>query len=428
MRVRRSPLFFALSLFGASCSVRTPPVDVGVRQDTGTPDVRVPVDVPSLDTPRDTSFDAPTIIDPDAACASATSPAVVERLPVDIIWVVDNSTSMAPAIEEVRRGMNAFADQLFASGLDYRLILLSLRTTTTGRYAICVDPPLAGPGCADGERFFQIDVDIRSTQPIEQILGTLAQTAGYTMDEANGGPPWRGLLRDGATKTIVVVTDDNSRTCARPNPGGSCSPTDPPLTETSLEDFPGGGNPFSSRVLGPGLLTAAYGALFEGYTFNGVYGWGSETDVNATCTYPDGSSPPNAGQTYTALVERTGGVRARICDGAAAWGPFFDAVASTVLRTSRIACELAVPPPPAGMILLPSQVNVLVDGVSGEVLLPRVLAAGACDPSRGGWYYDDNTAPTRIFLCPASCELAQAEVTEPGTGLNVLFGCESVVF
>jgi hypothetical protein len=73
-------------------------------------------------------------------------------------------------------------------------------------------------------------------------------------------------------------------------------------------------------------------------------------------------------------------------------------------------------------------VNVLVDGTSGEVLLPRVLTAGACDPSRGGWYYDDNTAPTRIFLCPASCDLAQAEVTEPGTGLNVLFGCESVVF
>jgi len=94
MRFRRLPLFLALSLICASCSVRSPPVDASVRRDTGAPDVRVPEDVPSLDTPRDTSFDAPTIIDPDAACASATSPAVVERLPAGM------RTTAVPVVSE----------------------------------------------------------------------------------------------------------------------------------------------------------------------------------------------------------------------------------------------------------------------------------------------------------------------------------------
>lgn len=414
-----------------------PPPDAG--RDAGTRDtsdagIVVEEDVPPLDAPRDTSHDAPIIIDPDAACATASSPAIVERLPVDIIWVVDNSGSMAPAIDQVRAGINDFADQLFASGLDYRMILLSLQTPVSGRYPICIDPPLAGPACSNGERFFHVSVDIRSTQPVEQILGTLAQSVGYRVGEAAGGAPWRDLLRPGATRSIVVVTDDNSRTCDLPF-GGTClrDGTHAPLTATSLEDYPGGLNPYngsgstSMRALGPGLLTPTYGDLFEGYVFNAIYGWGSETDPDVACTYADGSPDPSPGQTYTALVNRTGGVRARICDGAAAWGPFFDAVATSVLGNSRIACDLAVPMPPAGMIFLPGQVNVLVDGTSGEQLIGRVLDVAGCDATRGGWYYDDNTTPTQIFLCPSTCEFAQGEITEPGTGLNVLFGCDSVL-
>lgn len=413
---------------GAGCTVRTPPIDAG--RDGGPQDTNSTTpDVPAIveDAPRDTSYDAPLIIDPDAACASASAPAMVERLPVDIIWVVDNSSSMAPAIAQVRAGINAFADQLFASGLDYRMILLSLREPRGGGtyHTICIDPPLAGPACGDGERFFHIDVNIGSTKPIEQILGTLAQLDGYTDSANDGSAPWRALLRPEATKTIVVVSDDNSRTCARPV--GTCAGGDPPLTATSLEDFPGGGNPFNSGTLGPGILDPSYGGLFDGYTFNAIYGWGSETDPDVECTYTDGSAVEAAGHTYSTLVERTGGVRAQICDGAAAWGPFFDSVATSVLGNSRIACDLAIPPPPEGMLLLPGQVNVLVDGTSGEALLPRVLTMSACDPTRGGWYYDDNAAPTQIFLCPASCEFAQAEVTEPGTGLNVLFGCDSIL-
>lgn len=379
--------------------------------------------------PRDSGpVDAPVMLDPDAACASTSAEVTVERLPVDIIWVLDNSSSMAPAIDQVRMGLNAFAEQIYASGLDYRVILLSLRGTTapTGRYAICVPPPLAGAGCADGPNFFHVDVDIRSTQPIEQFLGTLGQTPGYVETDAIGSAPWRSLLRDGATKTIVVVTDDNARTCVR-NGGTACASSDPPVTETSLEDFPGGGNPFNSRTLGPGIRTAAYGTLFEGYTFDAIYGWGSETDPSVTCMFSDGSEPSSPGYTYTTLVARTGGVRAQICDGPAAWGPFFDAVATSVVRSSRIACDLALPPPPDGSVLDPRRVNVQVRGASGTTTLPYTGSESACDPARGGWYYDDATTPSRVILCPSSCDFARSETATTSGGLDVVFGCASIL-
>ena len=372
-----------------------------------------------------------THLSPDAACARATVEAEVERLPVDIVWVVDNSVSMQPAIDQVTEGLNDFADLIAASGLDYRVVMLSLKgdgEVSVGgrtRYAVCIPEPLAGDAsCGDGARFFHVSADIHSTQPVEQILGTLGQTDGYSEGERHGSAPWRHLLRADATKTIVVVTDDNSRTCDRPV--GTCWDSDPPLTATSLEDFPGGGNPFNSRTLGPGILTSEYGDLFDGYTFSAIYGWGSESDPSVTCAYPGGESPPSPGWTYTELVSRTGGVRAQICDGASAWAPFFDEVASAVTRTSRIECALALPPPPDEMLLDPDRVNVIVTGESGTTTLGRVSGESACD-ERGGWYYDDPDAPTEVILCPASCERAREDLTAPEHGIEVLFGCESIL-
>ena len=59
-----------------------------------------------------------------------------------------------------------------------------------------------------------------------------------------------------------------------------------------------------------------------------------------------------------------------------------------------------------------------VDGPSG---------ATPCDPTKGGWYYDDPKTPTKILLCPASCDAANAIVGagKPGQ-IEVTFGCNTV--
>ena len=393
-----------------------PTFDTGTRHDGGT-DAAVVRDV-GTDTFEDVGTDAPprdAFLSPDAACMGRTNSASLTRRPADIIMVVDNSNSMAGAITGVRNGINAFAAQLAMSDLDYRVIMLSTRGTAAQE--ICVPEPLAGPACADSERFFQISVNIHSTTPIEQILGTLAQSAGYTTADASyGGGPWRALLRDGATRTFVLVTDDMQRTCT--TPGASCQAGDPPLTDTSLEDFPGGGNPFSTRTIGPGILDPSYAGLFDGYTFDAVYGY---TDGTSAC--PAG----HVGETYTTLVTRTHGIRRQICEGAAAFPPFFDAIAASVVSGSPISCTVDIPAPPPGQMFVVGLVNVLIRGTSGSHYVGNVANLAACDATHGGWYYDDVAHPTQILLCPTSCTDAQAQIVGSESGLDVQFGCQSML-
>jgi len=379
-------------------------------------------------------------LDPDAACSSASVTAQVERLPVDIIWMVDDSASMAPAIMQVQLGLNDFAALIASRDLDYRVIMLSLRgvgETTVGgsrRYQVCIPPPLAGAACADNTRFFQVEVDIRSTQPLEQFLGTLGQTSGYQATDGRGSGPWEALLRPGATKTIVAVTDDNARMVVRSGggfvagPGGGRSGGDPVATADWFEttaDTSAGSNPFNSRTLPEGILHPRWGGLFDGYVFSALYGWGSETDPSVRCTYPVGGNPPSSGPTYSELVSRTGGVRARICDGPAAWGPFFSDVATAVERTSRIDCSIPIPDPPMGMFFQRDLINVFLTEAGGaSERLGKVAGAGACD-ARGGWYYDDEAAPTAVVLCPSTCARVQPDAGVART-IDVQFGCQTI--
>jgi hypothetical protein len=347
-------------------------------------------------------------LDPDAACAAVTQEATLTALPVDIVWLVDNSNSMDAAIAEVKQGLNNFASLIAASNLDYRVILLSKRGTAA--LSVCIPPPLSGDNaCGNGPRFFHSSIDILSTQPLEQFLGTLAQTAGYMQGEAKGGEPWAAQLRPEATKTIVVVTDDNSR-----------------LSATDFETFPGGKNPFNTLTLPPGILDPSWGGMFDGYVFSGIYGWGSDQDPSVKCTYPDQTSPPSSGPTYTTLVTKTGGVRAKLCDGAAAWGPFFQAVAQAVLQTSKIECEVVIPEP-SGQTIDFAQVNVALKSGNQETLIPNVGTAAGCGGTEG-WYYDDPQLPTQVILCPASCDTAQTLAGPGKTGsVAVLFGCATIV-
>ncbi len=428
----------SLLLAGCYCTEPPPPrIDAAVLpEEDAAMDMDAGFDASRPDTgPRDAGT-----LDPDAACAAATVTAQIERLPVDIIWMVDNSVSMQPAIDEVTAGLNAFAGLIEARDLDYRVIMLSLRGEGAGtyggsaRYQVCIPEPLAGPGCADrAPVFHQVEIDVRSTQPLEQFLGSLGQTAGYVSTDDRGSAPWLDLLRPEATKTIVVVTDDNARMVVRsagggfePGPSSGRGTMDPVATadwfETST-DASTGSNPFNRRSLPEGILDPRWGGLFDGYVFSALYGWGSETDPGVECTYPGGGTPPASGLTYTELVARTGGVRAQICDGAAAWGPFFDAVATAVERASRIDCSIPIPDPPDGMFFSRDQINVFITEGEMSSRLGKVPGGGDCD-ARGGWYYDDEAAPTTVELCPATCDSVQPEARITH-GVAIQFGCQT---
>jgi len=94
-------------------------------------------------------------IDPDAACAAIKQVVDPTALPVDIIWLVDNSSSMAPAVAEVNAGLNDFATLIAGTTLDYRVVMLSLLPTdsrATGLYPVCIPQPLAdNSSCGDND-------------------------------------------------------------------------------------------------------------------------------------------------------------------------------------------------------------------------------------------------------------------------------------
>ena len=147
---------------------------------------------------------APDAGTPDSgpvSCAGTTVEAEIVPLPADIVWIIDNSSSMSDEIAAVRAGINAFADQLASSGIDYHLVMLSKRGTGTTNdiSPVCVPEPLAGPDCGDSARFLHSNFagqGIRSIQPLEQLLGSLGQTRGYTPTDERGGSPWRDHLRE----------------------------------------------------------------------------------------------------------------------------------------------------------------------------------------------------------------------------------------
>jgi hypothetical protein len=55
--------------------------------------------------------------------------------------------------------------------------------------------------------------------------------------------------------------------------------------------------------------------------------------------------------------------------------------------------------------------------------VPGVKDAGACDPASGGWYYDNEDAPTRILACDQTCSDFKAALEGQ---VNVVLGCPTV--
>lgn len=90
------------------------------------------------------------------------------------------------------------------------------------------------------------------------------------------------------------------------------------------------------------------------------------------------------------------------------------------IQNSVLGCTFNIPTPSQG-VLDPDTVSVeyLPNGQPPAQDLPRVTNAGAC--SGAGWYYDDNTNPTIINLCPASCTTVQGD---PNAEINIRIACQ----
>jgi hypothetical protein len=88
-------------------------------------------------------------------------------------------------------------------------------------------------------------------------------------------------------------------------------------------------------------------------------------------------------------------------------------------------CQYSLPPAPAGQHLDPMKINVeyTPPGAAMGTTLFSVPNQAACDPMKGGWYYDDPVLPKTVSLCPANCSAVQADVTGQ---VNIEVGCRTI--
>ncbi|MET0594368.1 MAG: vWA domain-containing protein [Polyangiaceae bacterium] len=310
----------------------------------------------------------------DGKCAAVEQETEIKKQPADIIWVVDNSGSMTAEAQAVQDNMNIFAKQIVASGIDVRVTLLSNpQTIILGipiGNGICVGAPLGSGKCPDDSlhpNYLHLNVNVGSWDALNLIV--------------NNFQAYKSMLRPNASKTFVVVTDDEAT--AAPN---------------------------NSAAAFTQAIQALDPVLFQKFTFSGVYC----TQACLNCSA--------VGNVYDALRKQTGGVVGDMC--ITDFAPVFKALAEAVITGSKLECDWAIPPPPMGQMFDPKLVNVLyTQGGTTPRDLFKVPTAADCD-AQGGWYYDDNAKPTRVISCPATCTEIQADIKAK---ISVAFGCQTKI-
>jgi hypothetical protein len=97
------------------------------------------------------------------------------------------------------------------------------------------------------------------------------------------------------------------------------------------------------------------------------------------------------------------------------------------IRTLTIPCAYRIPTPRSGTVDF-GKVNVHVTRMAAGEDLPYVQNAARCHPTRGGWHYDADPAtggtPTQVVMCAASCKALEGDATAK---VDLRFGCRTRV-
>jgi len=333
-------------------------------------------------------------------CGRFSQTATNTRQPADVIWAVDNGGNMQSDIDFVRDNLKSFADRITSSGVDVRTILItdsldpdvvSMATPLGGPAgdwrSICIGAPMGSGNCPDDSNppsFLHVDKEVGRGHsflptPEKHPLNMFIQEY----------PQYRDVLRVGATKTFVVISDVNAAT--------------PPNDSAAA---------FTQNVV------ALDPTMFASWKLSAVVAF------MPPCPGVDVTGllfPSERGQTYIDLAMQTGGVTGDLC--AQDFQGVFDDIANGVIGASQLECEWAIPAAPMGQTFDENKVNVLLTTAGTEQSIGRVDDVSACGTVPHGWYYDSATPPTRLFACDQTCAAIRAATDAK---LDVLFGCQTI--
>jgi hypothetical protein len=96
------------------------------------------------------------------------------------------------------------------------------------------------------------------------------------------------------------------------------------------------------------------------------------------------------------------------------------------IRVKALACTYEIPPPPAGEVADFGRVNVAYTAGDGGARerFPKVETSADCPATGEGWFYDDNAKPTRITLCPSTCDHISGDLHAQ---IDIVLGCITII-
>lgn len=397
-----------------------------------------------LDIPKDDSY--------ENYCVYETTPEVTTTRPVDVIFVIDNSGSMAEEIQSITQNINDhFAAVMDSAGLDYRVIMIVKHGPPNTYYGhACFEEPLSTipkggcqiidsitpPGNNPG-KFYHYSYDVQSNDSPCIILDTLfsANNKPDTYGLAPNG--WIKWLRESAFKVIIEITDDSPGCWWYPDIndtnkkktfndfqstlGGQIFALefDKKLTTLAPEQFgtPENRNYTFYSVVGmkekPDAIDEEFGQLIDPLGKEDDPFLPSEEVVSNRCST---AAAPGFG--YQSLSKLTGGLRFPVCQ-AEKFNTIFNQLAQSIDSVTSTVCSLNLP---SDVEIEDPTIAVEVETNNGIVILNRVTGPADCSNNKNEFYVDKTS--NLVLLCEETC----GDVKSISKKINVTAGCKENIF
>jgi len=328
------------------------------------------------------------IIDGDAACVA--EPRAGEQIPLDLFFMVDKSGSMTcpvgqaganctngggnnpPAVNRwtsLRDALFEFTNSTASAGLG---VGMGFFPQLNGNQLRCnpqdYSTPAAAiaalPGAAGGvQAALNAQMPAGSTPTVPALSGAIQYATGYAQ------------THPGRTVAIIFASDGVPTECAGNN-----------------NNIPGAVTVAQAALMGtPSIRTYVLGVGPNLQNLNQIAAAGGTTEAHLI-------ESGGSAELITALNE---------------------------IRKNALTCDYQIPIIPGKPLDL-NFVNIKVRvgaPPASEQQIHRVDSAAQCS-AQGGWYFDNPSAPTRIQLCPTTCDPL---LKTTGSGLTVLIGCKSVI-
>jgi hypothetical protein len=318
------------------------------------------------------------------ACAAAFTQA--ERLPLDMFIMLDQSGSMAEGTPQkwnaIKSALTRFAQSPESAGFGIGIQYFPLGVA-----------PCAGSGfgcsCLDGLCFRTTGGSCSTSDYSvpDVVIAQIPGVAPLMIDSLDAHSPNGGTPTGPALEGAMIVAIQHAQT----------TPDRKTIVVLATDGEP---NDCGSTVDNVSNIAAVGFADSRIETF--VISIGNVTGLNQIA---------QAGGTEQALIVDTANPEQGFLD------------AMNAIRSQIVTCGLQIPTPAPGSTLDLNLINVVVStGGARTELIYAVPGVGACDPTRGGWYYNDPLNPTTIELCPATC----TQVQSLNESVSIELGCSTI--